>query len=82
MVEKSRGFGLNAARGENLGLGVAGECGSLGLGVAMLAFSVGLVYIPPRYGETRMRFGGGKAGVGLVETVKCESVVDQTLVPI
>lgn len=43
VVDKSRGFGLNVARGENLGLGVAGEYGGLGLGVSMLAFSVGLV---------------------------------------
>ena len=42
-AEKGGGLGFRAARGGNLGLGVAEERRGFGLGVATLPFSVGLL---------------------------------------
>ena len=72
------GRGLDAARGGNSEHDVAEERRRVGLGVDALSSFVGL---PPRYGERRTRFNGGE-GVGLVATVRCESIVNRTLVSI
>lgn len=66
LVLRCGGIGLLSASGGKPGLGVVGgrRCG---LGVAVLAFSAGLLRASS-YGERRMRFRGGEMGAGLVET--------------
>lgn len=66
VLARCGGIGLLSASGGKPGLGVVGgrRCG---LGVAVLAFSVGLLRASS-YGERRMRFRGGEMGAGLIET--------------
>ena len=66
VLARCGGIGLLSARGGKPGLGVTGGR-RWGLGVAVLAFSVGLRGATS-YGERRMRFRGGEMGAGLVET--------------
>lgn len=69
------GSEFSAASGGNLRVNGA-ECGRLGLGVAVLPSSVGLVSTASSYGERRTRFLGGERAAGLVEATQRTSVVD------